>query len=67
MSERDLYLIGDIPGFTPQIGRLVSMMSLTDAENHPAANLFRRLGFRRELRAGGLRQLQACLCIHEMS
>ena len=27
MSERDLYLIGDIPGFTPQIGRLVSMMN----------------------------------------
>ena len=27
MSERDLFLIGDIPGFTPQIGRLVSMMN----------------------------------------
>src|ERR1044071_1358676 len=27
MSDRDLYLIGDIPGFTPQIGRLVSMMN----------------------------------------
>ena len=27
MNERDLYLIGDIPGFTPQIGRLVSMMN----------------------------------------
>src|SRR5215831_2082066 len=27
MSDRDLFLIGDIPGFTPQIGRLVSMMN----------------------------------------
>lgn len=27
MNKRDLFLIGDIPGFTPQIGRLVSMMS----------------------------------------
>ena len=27
MSESGLYLIGDVPGFTPQIGRLVSMMS----------------------------------------
>ncbi len=27
MNERDLFLIGDIPGFTPQIGRLVSMMN----------------------------------------
>ncbi|HVH26649.1 MAG TPA: DinB family protein [Vicinamibacterales bacterium] len=27
MSERDNLLIGDIPGFTPQIGRLVSMMN----------------------------------------
>src|SRR5215510_10871486 len=27
MSERDLFLIGDISGFTPQIGRLVSMMN----------------------------------------
>jgi uncharacterized damage-inducible protein DinB len=27
MNDRDLYLIGDIPGFTPQIGRLVSMMN----------------------------------------
>ena len=26
-GDRDLYLIGDIPGFTPQIGRLVSMMN----------------------------------------
>jgi Protein of unknown function (DUF664) len=26
MNERDLFLIGDIPGFTPQISRLVSMM-----------------------------------------
>jgi len=24
MNDRDLFLIGDIPGFTPQIGRLVS-------------------------------------------
>ena len=29
MTQRDLYLIGDIPGFTPQIGRLVSMMNYT--------------------------------------
>ena len=27
MNERDLFLIGDVPGFTPQIGRLVSMMN----------------------------------------
>jgi uncharacterized damage-inducible protein DinB len=27
MSDGDLYLIGDIPGFTPQISRLVSMMN----------------------------------------
>ena len=27
MSESNLYLIGDVPGFTPQIGRLVSMMN----------------------------------------
>jgi len=27
MNEKDLFLIGDIPGFTPQIGRLVSMMN----------------------------------------
>ena len=27
MNNRDLFLIGDIPGFTPQIGRLVSMMN----------------------------------------
>lgn len=27
MNERDLFLIGDILGFTPQIGRLVSMMN----------------------------------------
>jgi len=26
MNEKDIFLIGDIPGFTPQIGRLVSMM-----------------------------------------
>jgi uncharacterized damage-inducible protein DinB len=27
MNERDLFLIGDILGFSPQIGRLVSMMN----------------------------------------
>src|SRR4051812_47432354 len=27
MNERNLFLIGDIPGFTPQIARLVSMMN----------------------------------------
>ena len=27
MDDRDLFLIGEIPGFTPQIGRLVSMMN----------------------------------------
>jgi uncharacterized damage-inducible protein DinB len=27
MNEKDLFLIGDIPDFTPQIGRLVSMMN----------------------------------------
>jgi uncharacterized damage-inducible protein DinB len=27
LNDRDLYLIGDLPGFTPQIGRLVSMMN----------------------------------------
>ena len=27
MDKRTLYLIGDIPGFTPQIARLVSMMN----------------------------------------
>lgn len=27
MSDGSLFLIGDIPGFTPQIGRLVSMMN----------------------------------------
>jgi hypothetical protein len=27
MDERDLYLIGELPGFAPQIGRLVSMMN----------------------------------------
>jgi uncharacterized damage-inducible protein DinB len=29
VTQRDRYLIGDIPGFTPQIGRLVSMMNYT--------------------------------------
>ncbi len=27
MNNTDLFLIGDLPGFTPQIGRLVSMMN----------------------------------------
>ncbi len=27
MDKKNLYLIGDLPGFTPQIGRLVSMMN----------------------------------------
>jgi uncharacterized damage-inducible protein DinB len=27
MAQQSLFLIGDIPGFTPQIGRLVSMMN----------------------------------------
>jgi uncharacterized damage-inducible protein DinB len=27
MDQQDLFLIGGIPGFTPQIGRLVSMMN----------------------------------------
>ena len=27
MTQRDLFLIGDIPGFAPQIARLVSMMN----------------------------------------
>jgi uncharacterized damage-inducible protein DinB len=27
MTQKDLFLIGDIPGFTPQIARLVSMMN----------------------------------------
>src|SRR6516162_6140916 len=27
MSAQSLYLIGDVPGFTPQIGRLVSMLN----------------------------------------
>ena len=27
MDESGLYLIGELPGFTPQIGRLVSMMN----------------------------------------
>jgi uncharacterized damage-inducible protein DinB len=27
VTQRDLFLIGDIPGFTPQIARLVSMMN----------------------------------------
>jgi len=39
MDKSHLYLIGDVPGFTPQIGRLVSMMNyaryttLTAVEN----------------------------------
>ena len=27
--QKNLYLIGDLPGFTPQIGRLVSMLNYT--------------------------------------
>ena len=27
VTEKDLFLIGDLPGFTPQIARLVSMMN----------------------------------------
>jgi len=27
MNHRNLFLIGDVPGFSPQIGRLVSMMN----------------------------------------
>ena len=27
MNNRNLFLINDIPGFTPQVGRLVSMMN----------------------------------------
>ena len=27
MTQKNLYLIGDLPGFTPQIARLVSMMN----------------------------------------
>jgi hypothetical protein len=33
MDERDLFLIGDIPGFTPQIGRLVSMMNYASTKD----------------------------------
>ena len=29
MTQKDLFLIGDLPGFTPQIARLVSMMNYT--------------------------------------
>jgi hypothetical protein len=29
MDKRDLFLIGDTPGFTPQVGRLVSMLNYT--------------------------------------
>ena len=29
MNDRDLFQIGDVPGFTPQIGRLISMMNYT--------------------------------------
>ena len=31
MTQRDHYLIGDLPGFTPQIARLVSMMNYVRA------------------------------------
>ena len=27
VSDKNLWLIADLPGFTPQIGRLVSMMN----------------------------------------
>ena len=27
MSQQALYLVGDVPGFTPQVGRLVSMLN----------------------------------------
>lgn len=36
MSERDLYLISEIPGFSPQIGRLVSMMNYIRHTTHAA-------------------------------
>ena len=36
MNDRDLFLIGDIPGFTPQIGRLVSMMNYARSYDPPA-------------------------------
>ena len=29
MNQQNLFLIGDIPGFAPQIARLVSMMNYT--------------------------------------
>ena len=29
MSQQALYLVGDVPGFTPQVGRLVSMLNYT--------------------------------------
>lgn len=29
MDKTNLFLIGDLPGFTPQIGRLVCMMNYT--------------------------------------
>ena len=29
MTQSNLFLIGDIPGFTPQVARLVSMMNYT--------------------------------------
>ena len=40
MTQTELYLIGDIPGFTPQIGRLVSMMNYTRSTTlHAVAGL----------------------------
>ena len=36
MTEQSLFLIGDIPGFTPQIARLVSMMNYVRSTTHQA-------------------------------
>ena len=38
MNERDWFLIGDLPGFTPQIGRLVSMMNYVRSTTHSAVS-----------------------------
>ena len=40
MSRGDLFLIGDLPGFTPQIGRLVSMMNYTRSTTLSAVDGF---------------------------
>ena len=37
MADRNLFLIGDLPGFTPQIARLVSMMNYTRSMTLQAA------------------------------